>query len=156
MLNDLLVYPDLFTVYVMSILLTAVMMIITVVSQMTIAFQIIYNLRSEDQAKSLKLIYKILLSIAVLACVVFACVSSVYVFDRIADLAETNTVIKKLIEEVYDVTKTGNQLIFNRKIDNRSFVKDSSSAITNETDTHYTIVRHEHVYQIQKSIVTEK
>ena len=82
----------------MSILLTAVMMIITVVSPMTIAFQIIYNLRSEDQAKSLKLIYKILLSIAALACVVFACVSSVYVFDRIADLAETNTVIKKQID----------------------------------------------------------
>lgn len=131
-------------------------MIFQIIGPMTIAFQIIFNLRYEDQAKPLKKIYKVLLSLAAIACFAFASVSSFYMFNRLVDLVNINDIVKQPIEDVYDLTKTGNQLIFNRKIENDSFIKDTTSTITNETKTYYTIVRYNHVHQIPKSIVTEK
>lgn len=151
MLKDFLIKGSLEEVYLFSVI-AIIFIAIFALAFAAIAFLIFYNIND----KSFTRVDKILLSIVA----VFLTVLSIPFFaaagSQMSDLAEMHNVLDRKIEEAYDVTKTGNQLIFNQRLDNSTFVKDLSSAITNETDDQYTFVIRNHVHQIKKSVVTEK
>lgn len=151
MLKDFLIKGSLEEVYLFSVI-AIIFIVIFALAFAAIAFLIFYNIND----KSFTRVDKILLSIAA----VFLTVLSIPFFaaagSQMSDLAEMHNVLDRKIEEAYDVTKTGNQLIFNQRLDNSTFVKDLSSTITNETDDQYTFVIRNHVHQIKKSVVTEK
>lgn len=151
MLKDFLIKGSLEEVYLFSVI-AIIFIAIFALAFAAIAFLIFYNIND----KSFTRVDKILLSIVA----VFLTVLSIPFFaaagSQMSDLAEMHNVLDRKIEEAYDVTKTGNQLIFNQRLDNSTFVKDLSSTITNETDDQYTFVIRNHVHQIKKSVVTEK
>lgn len=151
MLKDFLIKGSLEEVYLFSVI-AIIFIVIFALAFAAIAFLIFCNIND----KSFTRVDKILLSIAA----VFLTVLSIPFFaaagSQMSDLAEMHNVLDRKIEEAYDVTKTGNQLIFNQRLDNSTFVKDLSSTITNETDDQYTFVIRNHVHQIKKSVVTEK
>lgn len=152
MLNDFLIYPDLTDVYVNSILLLAFMLAVFVAAPTSVAFFIAVNLKVRKFDK----VQKILSILSATCFAAVAMISLFFVGTRSLDLVQTEEILDRRIEQVYDVTKTGNQLFFNKRISNSSFIEDVSTSITNEDAENYTFARHDHVYQIPKSIVTEK
>lgn len=152
MLHDFLISQTLTDVYVGSMMMIAFMLAVLVAAPATVAFFMITSLaiRKLDQ------IQKTLMSISALCFTVVALLSLFFVGKKVLDLVQTKEIADQSIEQVYEVTKTGNQLFFNKKISNSSFVEDASESITNEDAENYTFARHDHVYQIPKSIVTEK
>lgn len=152
MLYDFLISQTLTDVYVASMMIIAFMLAVFVAAPASVAFFMITSImfRKFDR------IQKTLLSLSALCFTIVALVSLFFIGTRVLDIAEAHDIVDQPIEQVYDVTKTGNQLFFNKKISNSSFIKDVSSDITNEDAENYTFVRHNHVYQIPKSIVTEK
>jgi hypothetical protein len=139
-------------IYAGTIIVCAFMLIAVVAAPLTVSLTIVMNLKDQK----LNLIKKIMLSVAALLSTCLAILSLFFIGAKVLDIAEAHDIVDQPIEQVYDVTKTGNQLFFNKKISNSSFIKDVSSEITNEDAENYTFVRHDHVYQIPKSIVNEK
>ena len=152
MLNDFLIYPNLTDVYINSMLLLAFMLAVFVAAPASVSFFIAVNLK----VRKFDRVQKILSILSATCFAAVAMISLFFVGTRSLDIVQTEEILNHHIEQVYDITKTGNQLFFNRKIENFTFVKDASDAITNEDAENYTFVRHDHVYQIPKSIVTEK
>ena len=152
MLYDFLISQTLTDVYVGSMMVIAFMLAVFVAAPASVAFFMITSI----MFRKLDRIQKILMSLSALCFTTVALISLFFVGSKTLDLVETSSIVDQPIEQVYDVTKTGNQLFFNRKISNSMFVEDDSSAITNENEETYTIVRNNHVHQIPKSIVTEK
>lgn len=152
MLYDFLISQTLTDVYVGSMMVIAFMLAVFVAAPATVAFFMItfMTVRKFDRVQ------ETLTSLSALCFTIVALVSLFFVGSKTLDLVQTKEIADQPIEQVYDVTKTGNQLFFNKKISNSSFIKDVSSEITNEDAENYTFVRHDHVYQIPKSIVTEK
>lgn len=149
MLKDFLISQSIEEVYLFSVI-AIVVIVIFALAFVAIAFLIFYNLGTFTRVE------KILLSIVAVCLTILSIPFFSEAGSRMSDLAEMHNVLDRKIEEVYDVTKTGNQLIFNQRSDNSKFVKDLSSTITNETDDQYTFVIRNHVHQIKKSVVTEK
>lgn len=151
MLKDFLIKQSIEEVYVLSILTIAFVAIFA----FAFAFGA-YLIVPDFKERSSSIAAKFLLSIAV----IFLSILSILFFaesvSQTRDLIEMHSLVDRKTEEVYNVTKTSNQLIFNRRVDNSRFIKDLSSTITNETDKQYTFVIRNHVYQINKSVVTEK
>lgn len=152
MLYDFLISQTLTDVYVGSMMVIAFMLAVFVAAPATVAFFMITSMT----VRKFDRIQKTLMSLSALCFTIVALVSLFFVETKTLDLVQTKEIADQSIEQVYDVTKTGNQLFFNKKISNSSFIKDVSSDITNEDAENYTFVRHDHVYQIPKSIVTEK
>ena len=152
MLHDFLIAQTLTDVYVNTILMLSFMLAVFIAAPASIAFLMFVNLLN----RNLDRIQKILLVSSAICFTIVSLISLLFVGVKTIDLAQTGEIVDQPIEQVYDVTKTGNQLFFNKKISNSSFIKDVSSEITNEDAENYTFVRHDHVYQIPKSIVTEK
>ena len=152
MLYDFLISQTLTDVYVGSMMVIAFMLAVFVAAPATVAFFMITSMT----VRKFDRIQKTLMSLSTLCFTIIALISLFFVGSKTLDLVQTKEIADRPIEQVYDVTKTGNQLFFNKKISNSSFIKDVSSEITNEDAENYTFVRHDHVYQIPKSIVTEK
>lgn len=152
MLYDFLISQTLTDVYVGSMMMIAFMLAVFVAAPASVAFFMLTSI----MFRKLDRIQKILMSLSALCFTTVAIISLFFIGEKAIDLVETSRIVNQSIEQVYDVTKTGNQLFFNKKISNSSFIKDVSSEITNEDAENYTFVRHDHVYQIPKSIVTEK
>lgn len=152
MLYDFLISQTLTDVYVGSMMVIAFMLAVFVAAPATVAFFMITSMT----VRKFDRIQKTLMSLSTLCFTIIALISLFSVGSKTLDLVQTKEIADRPIEQVYDVTKTGNQLFFNKKISNSSFIKDVSSEITNEDAENYTFVRHDHVYQIPKSIVTEK
>lgn len=152
MLYDFLISQTLTDVYAGSMMVIAFMLAVFVAAPATVAFFMITSMT----VRKFDRIQKTLMSLSTLCFTIIALISLFFVGSKTLDLVQTKEIADRPIEQVYDVTKTGNQLFFNKKISNSSFIKDVSSEITNEDAENYTFVRHDHVYQIPKSIVTEK
>ena len=152
MLKDFLIKGSLEEVYILSVVAIIVIAIFAFAAA-SIVFMIFYNIKEE---RSLTLVEKSLLTIVALALSVLSIMCFKVTISKTLELFELQSVLDRKIEEVYDVTKTGNQLIFNRQSDNYLFIEDASIAITNETNDHYTFVIRNHMHQIKKSVVTEK
>ena len=152
MLYDFLISQTLTDVYVGSMMVIAFMLAVFVAAPATVAFFMITSMT----VRKFDRIQKTLMSLSTLCFTIIALISLFFVGSKTLDLVQTKEIADRPIEQVYDVTKTRNQLFFNKKISNSSFIKDASSEITNEDAENYTFVRHDHVYQIPKSIVTEK
>lgn len=152
MLYDFLITRSFADIYAGTIIVCAFMLIAVVAAPLTVSRMIVMNLKDQN----LNLLKQIMLSLAALLLTCPAILSLFFIGTKVLDIAEAHDIVNQPIEQVYDVTKTGNQLFFNKKISNSSFIKDVSSDITNEDAENYTFVRHNHVYQIPKSIVTEK
>lgn len=152
MLYDFLISQTLTDVHVGSMMVIAFMLAVFVAAPATVAFFMITSMT----VRKFDRIQKTLMSLSTLCFTIIALISLFFVGSKTLDLVQTKEIADRPIEQVYDVTKTGNQLFFNKKISNSSFIKDVSSEITNEDAENYTFVRHDHVYQIPKSIVTEK
>ena len=152
MLYDCLISQTLTDVYVGSMMVIAFMLAVFVAAPATVAFFMITSMT----VRKFDRIQKTLMSLSTLCFTIIALISLFFVGSKTLDLVQTKEIADRPIEQVYDVTKTGNQLFFNKKISNSTFIKDVSSEITNEDAENYTFVRHDHVYQIPKSIVTEK
>lgn len=152
MLYDFLIARSFSDIYAGTIIVCAFMLIAVVAAPLTVAFTIVVNLKDQK----LDLLKKMMLSALALLLTCPAFLSLLFIGTKVLDIAEAHDIVDQPIEQVYDVTKTGNQLFFNKKISNSSFIEDVSSDITNEDAENYTFVRHDHVYQIPKSIVTEK
>ena len=152
MLYDFLIMRSFSDIYAGTVIVCAFMLIAVVAAPLTVSLTIVMNLN----AQKINLSKKILLSAVALLSTCLAILSLFFIGAKVSDIAEAHDIVNQSIEQVYDVTKTGNQLFFNKKISNSSFIKDVSSEITNEDVENYTFVRHDHVYQIPKSIVTEK
>lgn len=149
MLKDFLISQSIEEVYLFSIV-AIVVIVIFALAFAAMAFLIFYNLSTFTRVE------KILLLIVAVCLTILSIPFFAEAGSKMSDLAEMHNVLDRKIEEVYNVTKTGNQLIFNQRSDNSTFVKDLSSTITNETDDQYTFVIRNHVHQIKKSVVTEK
>lgn len=149
MLKDFLIGQSTDAVYLFSIAAIVVLAIFAFAFA-TIAFLIFDNLKTFTRVE------KILLSIVAVILTALSILFFTETGSKVSDLVEMNSLFDRKIEEVYDVTKTGNQLIFNQRSNNSTFVSDLSSTITNETDKQYTFVIRNHVHQIDKSVVTEK
>ena len=152
MLYDFLITRSFSDIYAGTIIVCAFMLIATVAAPLTVAFTIVLNLKDQK----LNLLKQIMFSLAALLLTCPAFLSLFFIGTKVLDIAEAHDIVNQPIYQVYDVTKTRNQLFFNKKISNSSFIKDTSESITNEDAENYTFVRHDHVYQIPKSIVTEK
>ena len=152
MLYDFLIMRSFSDIYAGTIIVCAFMLIAVVAAPLTVAFTIVVNLKDQK----LNLLKKLMLSLLALLLTCPAFLSLLFIGSIVLDIVYYKDIVDQAIEQVYDVTKTGNQLFFNKKISNSSFIKDVSSEITNEDAENYTFVRHDHVYQIPKSIVTEK
>ena len=152
MLYDFLIMQSFSEIYAKAIIVSAFAFVLVVAAPLTIALTIVVNLKTQK----LDLFKKTMLSAASILLTVLALLSLFFVGKKFLDLVETQDIVDRPIEQVYEVTKTGNQLFFNKKISNSSFVEDASESITNEDAENYTFARHDHVYQIPKSIVTEK
>ena len=152
MLKDFLIKGSLEEVYILSVLAIIVIAIFAFAAA-SIVFMIFYNIKEE---RSFTLVEKSLLTIVALALSVFSIMCFKVTVSKTLELFELQSVLDRKIEEVYNVTKTGNQLIFNRRSDNYLLMKDASSGVINETEDQYTFVIRNHVHQIKKSAVTEK
>lgn len=152
MLYDFLIMQSFADIYAGTIIVSVFMLIAVVAAPLTVSRMIVMNLKDQK----LNLLKQIMLSLAALLLTCTAILSLFFIGTKVLDIAEAHSIVNQPIEQVYDVTKTGNQLFFNKKISNSSFIKDTSESITNEDAENYTFVRHDHVYQIPKSIVTEK
>lgn len=149
MLKEFLIGQSTDVVYLFSIAAIVVLAIFAFAFA-TIAFLIFDNLKTFTRVE------KILLSIVAVILTALSILFFTETGSKVSDLVEMNSLFDRKIEEVYDVTKTGNQLIFNQRSNNSTFVSDLSSTITNETDKQYTFVIRNHAHQIDKSVVTEK
>lgn len=152
MLYDFLISQTLTDVYVGSMMLIAFMLAVFVAAPASVAFFMITSMT----VRKFDRIQKTLMSLSSLCFTIIALISLFFVGTKTLDLVQTKEIADRPIEQVYDVTNAGNQLFFNKKISNSSFIKDTSESITNEDAENYTFVRHDHVYQIPKSIVTQK
>lgn len=151
MLTDFLIKRSIEEVYVLSIVAIAVVVVFA------LAFALgAYLIISEFKERSSSIAAKFLLSISIIFLSVLSILFFIESSYMTCDLIEMNSLVDRKIEEVYRVTKTGNQLVFNRQSSNSMFIEDLSSTITNETDKQYTFVIRNHVHQIDKSVVTEK
>ena len=152
MLYDFLIMQSFADIYAGTIIVSVFMLIAVVAAPLTVSRMIVMNLKDQK----LNLLKQIMLSLAALLLTCTAILSLFFIGTKVLDIVDAHDIVNRPIEQVYDVTKTGNQLFFNKKISNSSFIKDVSSDITNEDAENYTFVRYDHVYQIPKSIVTEK
>ena len=156
MLHDFLISKTLEELYVGSIFLIVAILVILVAAPAIAAHISISNLDYSPYSTKSSAARKISLSLLAL-CLTAVSIASLFSVGTITlDLVRTGEIVDQSIEQVYDVTKTGNRLFFNRKISNSMFVEDDSTEITNEDAKSYTFVRRNHVHQIPKSIVTEK
>ena len=156
MLYDFLISQNLANLYVYSILLIVTILIMLVAAPAIAAFLCISNLDYDLDGGQSSATRKMFLSLLAL-CLTAVSIASLFLVGTITlNLVRTGEIVDQSIEQVYDVTKTGNRLFFNRKISNSMFVEDDSTEITNENEETYTIVRNNHVHQIPRSIVTEK
>ena len=156
MLYDFLISRSLSELYVGSILLIMTILIMLVAAPAIAAHISISNLDYDPYRTKSAITRKTLLSLLALCLAAVQIVSLFFVGSKTLDLVQTKEIADQSIEQVYEVTKTGNQLFFNKKISNSSFLEDASESITNEDAENYTFARHDHVYQIPKSSVTEK
>lgn len=156
MLYDFLISRSLSELYVGSILLIMTILIMLVAAPAIAAYISISNLDYDPYRTKSTMTRKTLLSLLAFCLAAVSIVSLFFVGSKTLDLVQTKEIADQSIEQVYEVTKTGNQLFFNKKISNSSFLEDASESITNEDAENYTFARHDHVYQIPKSIVTEK
>ena len=156
MLHDFLISQNLSALYVGSILLIVTILIIFVAAPAIAAHISISNLDYSPYSTKSSATRKMFLSLLALLLTAVSIVSLFSVGTITLNLVQTGEIVDQPIEQVYDVTKTGNRLFFNRKISNSMFVEDVSTEITNENEETYTFVRNNHVHQIPRSIVTEK
>lgn len=156
MLHDFLISQTLADVYVHSILLIATILIMLVAAPATAAFLCISNLDYDFDGGQSSAVRKMFLSLLALCLTAVSIASLFLVGSMTLNLVRAGEIVDQPIEQVYDVTKTGNRLFFNRKISNSMFVEDVSTEITNENEETYTFVRNNHVHQLPKSIVTKK
>lgn len=156
MLHDFLISQTLEELYVGSILLIVTILIILVAAPAIAAYISISNLDYSPYSTKSSATRKMFLSLLALLLTAVSIASLFLVGTITLNLVQTGEIVDQSIEQVYDVTKTGNRLFFNRKISNSMFVEDDSTEITNENEETYTFVRNNHVHQILKSIVTEK
>ena len=156
MLHDFLISQTLSELYVGSILWIVVILIMLVVAPAMTAYISISNLDYSPYSTRSSASRKMFLSLLALFLTAVSIASLFSVGMMTLNLVQTSEIVDQPIEQVYDVTKTGNRLFFNRKISNSSFIADDSTEITNENEETYTFVKRDHVHQIPKSIVTEK
>ena len=156
MLHNFLISQDLADLYAYSILLIVVILIMLVAAPAIAAFLCISNLDYDLDGGQSSAARKMFLSLLAL-CLTAVSIASLFLVGTITlNLVQAGEIVDQPIEQVYDVTKTGNRLFFNRKISNSMFVEDDSTEVTNENEETYTFVRNNHVHQIPKTIVTEK
>ena len=156
MLHDFIISQTLTDLQVYSILLIVTILIILVAAPAMAAYLCMINLDYDPYSTRSSASRKMILSLLALILTAVSIASLLSVGMMTLNLVQASEIVDQPIEQVYDVTKTGNRLFFNRKISNSMFVEDDSTEITNENEETYTFVKRDHVHQIPKSIVTEK
>lgn len=156
MLHDFIISQTLTDLQVYSILLIVTILIILVAAPAMAAYISSSNLDYDPHSTRSSASRKMFLSLLALFLTAVSIASLFLAGMIMLNLVQTIEIVDQPIEQVYDVTKTGNRLFFNRKISNSMFVEDDSAEITNENEETYTFVKRDHVHQIPKSIVTEK
>ena len=151
MLNQFMVYDTLADVYAHLAVVFIFAFILGVTTPATVSFLIVRNVKNS----SINLSRKTLLSLLA-ACSAAIAVSTLLFLGRlIIDVAQVSGQASDSIEQVYDVTKINDRLIFNRKIQNSIFIENASVDIEREDSSDYTFIRNNRIYQIPKSAVKE-
>ena len=151
MLNQFMVYDTLADVYAHLAVVFIFAFILGVTTPATVSFLIVHNVKNS----SINLSRKTLLSLLA-ACSAAIAVSTLLFLGRlIIDVAQVSGQASDSIEQVYDVTKINDRLIFNRKIQNSIFIENASVDIEREDSSDYTFIRNNRIYQIPKSAVKE-
>lgn len=151
MLSQFMVYDTLANVYAHLAVVFIFAFILGVTAPATVSFLSVYNVKNS----SINLSRKTLLSLLA-ACSAAIAVSALLFLGRlIADAAQASGQASDSIEQVYDVTKINDRLIFNRKIQNSIFIENTSADIEREDSSDYTFIRNNRIYQIPKSAVKE-
>lgn len=151
MLSQFMVYDTLADAYAHLAVVFIFAFILGVVAPATVSFLIVYNVKNS----SINLTRKTLLSLLA-ACSATIAVSTLLFLGRLTiDAYQASGHVRDSIEQVYDVTKINDRLIFNRKIQNSIFIENVSVDIEREDLSDYTFIRNNRIYQIPKSVVKE-
>ena len=151
MLSQFMVYDTLADVYAHLAVVFIFAFILGFVAPATISFLIACNVKKS----SINLSRKTLLSLLA-TCSAAIAVSTLLFLGRLTiDVAQASGQASDSIEQVYDVTKIGGHLVFNRKIQNSIFIENVSIDVEREDSSDYTFIRNNRIYQISKSAVKE-
>lgn len=151
MLSQFMVYNTLADVYAHLAIVFIFAFILCFTAPATVSFLIVCNVKNS----SINLSRKTLLSLLA-ACSATIAVSTLLFLGRlIIDVAQASGHASDSIEQVYDVTKINDRLIFNRKIQNSIFIENASIDVEREDSSDYTFIRNNRIYQIPKSAVKE-
>lgn len=151
MLSQFMIYDTLADVYAHLVIVFIFASILGVVAPATISFLIMCNVKNS----SINWFKKILLSLCAACAAAAAVFSLLFVSRLIINVAQASGQTSDSIEQVYNVTKINNRLVFNRKIQNSIFIENVSVDVEREDLSDYTFIRNNRIYQIPKYVVKE-